>query len=240
MPNIHRFQDKDALAQAAAERFVELAAVTEGNFTVALPGGSTPLPMYEKLASYNLSAQVDWAKVHIFFGDERAVPPTHADSNYGQAQTAFLAHIPIPLENVHRIHGELGAEAAAKRYGLELQAFFDGGAPAFDLHILGMGDDGHTASLFPHITPALHEAKHRAVATGDDHHPHPRITMTPWAINAAHNVIVLVSGEKKAKMLQTVLQGDVLPDTYPIQHINPVGNFFWYVDEAAAAQLTVV
>lgn len=237
MPHIHRFPDKTALAQAAAERFAEMAATTEGNFTVALPGGSTPLPFYEKLASYNVSAKINWAKVHIFFGDERAVGPTHKDSNYGQAQTTFLSKVPIPLENVHRIHGELGAEDAAIRYGKHLQAFFHGGPPTFDLHILGMGDDGHTASLFPNMTTALHETKHRAVATGDDHHPHPRITMTPWAINAAHTALVMVAGKKKADMLQKVLQGPFLPDTYPVQHVKPAGTLLWYVDEAAASQL---
>lgn len=237
MPHIHRFPDKDALAQAAAARFVEMASATAGNFTVALPGGSTPLPLYEQLASYNISAQINWSNVHVFFGDERAVPPTHPDSNYGQAQTTLLGHVPIPLENVHRIHGELGAEAAAKRYGEHLQDFFDGGPPTFDLHILGMGDDGHTASLFPHVSAALHERKHRAVATADANHPHPRITMTPWAISAAHNVLVLVSGENKAEMLRTVLQGPFNPDAYPIQHIKPTGSLIWYVDEAAAARL---
>jgi 6-phosphogluconolactonase len=237
MDNLRVFDDKLTLAEAAAETFVEMASSTEGIFTVALPGGSTPMPLYEKLASYNVSARINWAQVHVFFGDERAVPPTHDDSNYGQAQTALLSHVPIPLENVHRVRGELGADEAAKQYGLELQAFFDGGPPAFDLHILGMGDDGHTASLFPNQTASLYEKKHRAVSVHDNVHPHPRITMTPWAISSALNILVLVSGAKKADMLRTVLQGPHQPDTYPIQHIQPDHGMMWYVDREAAAKL---
>jgi len=238
MTQIDIFDSPEALADATVERFISAASRAGGRFTVALPGGSTPLPVYERLADYNQSARVNWNAVHIFFGDERAVEPTHDDSNYGQAQSALLGHVPIPLENIHRIHGELGAEDAAKRYGEELQAFFDGGPPTIDLHILGMGTDGHTASLFPNAGAALHEEKHRAVATQHHDHPHPRITMTPWAINSAREVLVLVTGEKKADMLRTVLEGPNQPDTYPIQYIQPKGNLHWYVDAAAAAKLT--
>lgn len=241
MPNIEVYKDKEALTKAVADLFVQLAADTEGNFTVALAGGSTPLPVYELLATDTYAAQVDWNKVHIFFGDERAVPPTHNDSNYGAAQTAFLSHVPIPLENVHRMRGELSAEEAAKEYGLMLKEFFDGGAPAIDLHLLGMGGDGHTLSLFPGVTDALEETEHRVIATGGDKHAHPRITMTAWAANASRVIVILAAGEGKADMLRTVIEGEHLPHKYPVQLISPTnGELRWMVDKAAASKLTTI
>ncbi|MEL7232946.1 MAG: 6-phosphogluconolactonase [Chloroflexota bacterium] len=239
MHNIDIYDDKPALIEAAAKLFVEQAAATQDKFTVALAGGSTPLPVYELLATDTYASQVDWNKVHIFFGDERAVPKTHQDSNYGAAQTAFLSHIPIRLENVHRMKGELPVEEAAKDYGLMLKDFFDGGPPAFDLHYLGMGGDGHTLSLFPGVMDALNETEHRVVATGDDKHPHERITLTAWAANASKVVAVLVSGEGKADKLREVLEGEYTPERNPIQLIKPSpGQLLWMVDQAAASKLT--
>ncbi len=237
MNDIHVFDGADALYAAAADLFVQQASAATGDFTVALPGGSTPLPLFRLLATGDYASRVDWNRVHIFFGDERAVPKTHADSNYGQAQTVLLSHVPISLEHVHRIHGEEGAHEAAIRYGQHLQSFFDGGPPAFDLHILGMGTDGHTASLFPGATAALHEQKHRAVPTAHGNHPYERITMTPWAINAAKQILILVSGRKKADMLHRVLNGPHQPELYPIQAIRPQTGPTWYIDQAAAARL---
>lgn len=239
MANINVYTDKLNLVQAAADLFVERVDMADGRFTVALAGGSTPLPVYELLASSKYAAQVDWSKVHVFFGDERAVPPTHEDSNYGAAQTALLAHIPIPLENVHRIKGELPAEEAADDYEAQLAEFFDGGAPTFDLHFLGMGDDGHTLSLFPGVTSVLEEKERRVVATADKQHDHTRVTMTAWAASASHMIAVLVAGQKKAETLKAVLEGAHQPHKYPIQLIKPAhGEMRWMVDEEAAALLT--
>jgi 6-phosphogluconolactonase len=235
--DIHIFEDEAALAAAFAQRFVEGAKAAADRFTVALTGGSTPVPAYRLLATDAYASQVNWDKVHIYFGDDRAVPPNHPDSNYGAAHEALLAHVPIPLENVHRMKGELGAEEGAKDYGLMLKAQF-GDAPDFDLHLLGMGDDGHTASLFPHITDALYESKHRAIATEDDLHPHPRITMTAWAINAAKSVLVMVDGTHKADLMHDVIHGQHQPEVYPIQLIEPAnGVLTWYLDRAAASKL---
>lgn len=241
MTHIEVYNNPEALAHAAADLFVQQAALTQDTFTVALAGGSTPLPVYKLLASATYATQVDWNKVHIFFGDERAVPPTHDDSNYSAAQTAFLSHIPIPLENIHRMKGELGAEAAAKDYGLMLKDFFDGSAPTFDLHFLGMGCDGHTLSLFPGVTAALEETEHRVIATGDDKHAHPRITMSAWAANASRLIVVLAAGESKADMLATVIEGEHDPHAYPIQLIKPTdGELRWLVDKGAASKLSSV
>lgn len=238
MNDLKIFANNNALIQGAADLFVELANTTPGIFTVALAGGSTPLPIYKLLASDLYASRINWNRTHIFFGDERCVPPTHEDSNYKAVQTAFLSHVPIPLENVHRMKGELSPEDGAKDYGLMLQKFFDGGAPAFDLHFLGMGDDGHTASLFPGMTAALTEKKHRVVATDSAKHIHPRLTMTAWAINAAKMIIVLVSGKKKADMLHTFLHGHHQPEQYPIQLIKPInGQLHWFVDQDAASRL---
>ncbi len=239
MANIDVYDNEQHLAEAAANLFVEQAAAADGQFTVSLTGGSTPLPFYRLLATDKYASQVDWNKVQVFFGDERAVPPNHDDSNYAAAQSALLSHVPLPLENVHRMKGELDAEEAAKEYGELLRDFFDGGPPAFDLHIIGMGDDGHTQSLFPHVTDALYEDEHRVIATRHPNHPHPRITMTAWATNTAKLIVALVSGAEKADVLRDVLEGDHQPEVYPVQLIQPAdGEMRWMIDQAAAAKLS--
>ncbi|HEX9919035.1 MAG TPA: 6-phosphogluconolactonase, partial [Pyrinomonadaceae bacterium] len=153
-PNIQIFADADAVARAAAQRFVELARASinsNGRFSVALAGGSTPKRIYELLAGGEFAAQLYWPGVHVFFGDERCVPPDDADSNYRMANEALLSRVGLPDENVHRMRGEGDAVANARLYEDELRDFFGEGAawPEFDLILLGMGDDGHTASLFP-------------------------------------------------------------------------------------------
>ncbi|MCA1555486.1 MAG: 6-phosphogluconolactonase, partial [Acidobacteria bacterium] len=152
-PNLQIFADAGKVARAAAERFIELAresVAAHGRFSVALAGGSTPKRIYELLASDELNAQLDWSAVHIFFGDERCVPPDHADSNYRMANEALLSRVSLPEQNIHRMRGEGDAVANARLYEDELRGFFDGeNWPQFDLVMLGMGDDGHTASLFP-------------------------------------------------------------------------------------------
>src|SRR5688572_13083826 len=167
-PEIKVVPDTAAIAREAAERIVAAAnrAADEGRtFSIALAGGSTPKALYELLATDAYKSRIDWPKVEVFFGDERNVPPDHKDSNYRMAREALLSKVPIPGDNVYRMAGELDAGEAAKQYGQMLKEKF--GEGGLDVVLLGMGDDGHTASLFPH-TPALNEAKHRAVANRVD------------------------------------------------------------------------
>lgn len=234
-PEIKVVPDAAEIAYEAAERIVAAAARAAGEgrtCSVALAGGSTPRTLYELLATGAYKPRIDWAKVEIFFGDERNVPPDHPDSNYRMAREALLAKVPLPGDNVYRMHGELDANEAAMQYGQMLkEKFGDGG---MDVVLLGMGDDGHTASLFPD-TAALNETKHRCVASYVEKLKTWRITLTAPFINRANEVIVLVSGASKAKRLAEVLEGPREPQRLPIQLINPVeGRVIWLTDAAAA------
>jgi 6-phosphogluconolactonase len=238
-PEIKVLPTPDALARAAAELFVtvgEAAIEMRGHFTVALSGGSTPKAMHNVLASDEFRTQIDWTKVEVYFGDERCVPPEHADSNYRMARETLLSKVPIPGDNVYRMRGEIDPNEAAKEYGQMLkEKFGDGG---LDLIYLGMGDDGHTASLFPH-TKALHETKHRCVANYVEKLKTWRITMTAPFINRARHVAILVAGESKASRLSEVLEGPRDPDRLPIQMIQPAdGQLTWLLDSAAAGMTT--
>ena len=235
------FDDAESVARAAAEEFVRLAreAVEErGAFAVALSGGTTPRRVYELLASGEYNARVEWPKVHVFFGDERTVPPEHSDSNYRMAREALLSHVSVPAENVHRIEGLGDAVANASDYESVMRGFFgDAEWPRFDLVFLGMGDDGHTASLFPE-TSALEEARAWAAANWVEKLGAWRITLTAPTINAARRVVFLVTGASKAERLNEVLNGAHDPARLPSQMIRPLdGVLTWYVDRAAAANL---
>ncbi len=229
-----------ALATAAAELFVQRArdAIADhGRFAVALSGGSTPKAMYQRLAEHPLSHEVDWTHVQVFWGDERAVPPDHHESNYLMAQQALLEEVPISSAQIHRIRGELPPDEAADDYEAVLRAFFRGTRPRFDLLLLGMGDDGHTASLFPG-TAALDEAERWVVANYVPKLADWRITLTLPTINAAACVAFLVAGEAKAERLAEVLNGPRDPHRLPAQAIQPTdGELLWLVDQAAAAGL---
>jgi 6-phosphogluconolactonase len=233
MPDIVVLPDRDALAREAADRFVALARsaiAAHGRFTVALSGGSTPQLLYERL----VTQPIEWQHVHVFWGDERCVPPDHPDSNYGMAQRDLLSHIDIPAQNVHRLQGELDPVQAAQRYEAELRAVF-GSSPRFDLILLGLGTDAHTASLFPG-TPALHEQQRWVVAHYVDKLQANRLTLTPPIINAAANVIFLIAGSDKAAALRSVWHGPHDPDRFPAQIVMPTtGRVIWLVDQAAAA-----
>lgn len=226
------------LAQAGLEQVVQAAktaVAARGHFYFALSGGSTPRLLYERLASETAFERDWWRHTHIFWGDERCLPPTHPDSNYHMARAALLDHVPIPPENIHRMAGEREPEQAAADYEVELERVF-GGPPRFDLILLGMGRDGHTASLFPH-TPALRERTRRAVANFyAPVEPPWRITLTLPVINAA-GVIFLVSGADKAETLRQVLEGEYKPDDLPAQLVRPAGGSLWLVDTAAARLL---
>ena len=231
--------DAKAVAAEAADRVTEAAqrAIAErGKFSIALSGGSTPKALYALLTAEPYRSRIDWSKVHVLFGDERAVPPDHKDSNYKMADEALLSKVPIPKDQVHRMKGELGerADEAAKEYGLMLKSQFPDG---LDVVLLGMGGDGHTASIFPH-TPAVSEKEHRVLgyfAENSSTGKSWRITMTAPFINRAREILVLLAGADKAARLSEVLEGPEDPERLPIQLIKPAnGKIVWIMDVAAA------
>ncbi|MGH7466489.1 MAG: 6-phosphogluconolactonase [Longimicrobiales bacterium] len=236
----------DALMRAAAEVFVRCAIHAiraRGRFAVALSGGATPKGLYELLASDPYRASLDWELVEVFWSDERCVPPDDPASNYRLARESLLDHLPVPEANVHRIHGEDDPTEAAANYERALRAVFatPEGPPRrepgghFDLALLGLGEDGHTASLFPG-TAAIHERTRWAVAHYVAALSTWRVTLTLLAINAAANVAFLVSGRDKAKMLRQVTEGPYRPDLFPAQMVAPrEGRLRWLVDHAAAS-----
>ena len=239
--DIRIFETAEEVARAATDYFAAVAVRsidTDGRFSVALAGGSTPRRTYQLLATDEYRNRIPWSQVHIFFGDERSVPATHADSNYRMAEEAMISLLPIPAPNVHRMIGRGDAAANASLYESEMQTFFDGATwPRFDLVLLGMGDDGHTASLFPG-TEALNEARAWAVANWVEKLQTFRITLTAPAINHAANIVFLVAGAGKAERLPEVLRGPHNPLQLPAQLIQPVdGSLVWLVDKAAAARL---
>lgn len=238
-PEITVLPDPAAVAAEAAERLVraaEEAIALSSRFSVALAGGSTPRALFELLAGDAYRNRVDWPNVHVYFGDERTVPPDHRDSNYGMARATLLSKVPIPETQVHRMRGEIDPQEAAKEYGQLLKdQFGDGG---LDLILLGMGDDGHTASLFPG-TPALAEPKHRAFANPVPKLNTTRITMTAPFINRAREVLITVTGANKASRLSEVLEGPRDTERLPVQLIQPTtGKLTWLVDAAAAGMET--
>lgn len=229
----------DFIEQAAHRIVTIIKATLEFNprFSIALSGGSTPAPIYEELAT-TYRDRVNWQQVDFFIVDERTVPPEHADSNFGMIYNTLLRHIPIKPTQIFRFQGEIAAEEAAHVYESQLHKYFKDSTPGFDLTLLGMGDDGHTASLFPH-TEALHETHRRAVVNVVPQLDTTRLTLTAPFINQSANITFLVSGENKANALMNVLEGPPKPEQYPAQLIKPVqGDLLWLVDEAAASQLT--
>ena len=234
-PEIKVVPDASALALEGAERFVSLAheAIDQrGRFCAALSGGRTPEQMFQLLAEDPYRSQVLWQKVEIFFGDERCVPPDSPESNYHTASESLIRKVPIPGDNVYRMRGEIDPNEAAIEYGQMLkEKFGDGG---LDLVFLGMGPDGHTASLFPG-TEALRETRHRCVANYVPKLGAWRITMTAPFINRASAVLFLVAGADKAQRVAEVLEGPPDPERLPSQLIRPdPGKLLWLLDAAAA------
>ena len=230
--NVRVYESPKELAAAAASSFVEDAAgaiAERGRFAVALAGGSTPKATYEALARDH-PGDVDWPNVHAFFGDERTVPPEHEDSNYRMAREALLNLVAIG--SVHRMRGELPPEEAAASYERDLGQFFGGEFPVLDLVMLGIGEDGHTASLFPE-TPALEVTDRLAVANPVPKLDTTRLTLTAPVLSAARAVYFLVAGESKAKALREILEGDADPRRYPAKLVRPPGGPTWFVDRAA-------
>lgn len=246
MNQVQILADAEAVSAAAAGEFVNLAGeavARRGRFTVALSGGSTPRRLYQLLAEMPYRTQVAWDRVEFFWGDERAVPPDHPDSNYGLAAAALLTKLDLPPERIHRIHAERAErDAAARDYEEEIARVFEVPAkpapPAFDLILLGMGADGHTASLFPG-SDGLRERQRWVVSHLIPKLGAERITLTTPILNRAREIRMLVAGEDKANTLRAVLEGPRDPERLPAQLVQPDGGcLIWLADQAAASQLT--
>ncbi|HET7814687.1 MAG TPA: 6-phosphogluconolactonase [Candidatus Baltobacteraceae bacterium] len=236
--NLHVFDTPEVLARGLADAFVEHAGraiSARGSFNVALAGGTTPKAAYALLAQSPRRDGVQWDRVQVFFGDERCVPPDDADSNYRMACETFLNAVPVPKANIHRMRGEDDPPQAADDYASLLIALL-GEQPRLDLIMLGMGPDGHTASLFPGTDPRTDEERLVRAVWVEKMKTH-RITLTPAVINAAYAVIIATEGAGKAAMLRTVRDGAHNPVEYPVQIVDPAGGALeWYVDRAAASQ----
>jgi len=242
----HIYADADALAKAAATELLQQAqrAVSEqGIFTLSLAGGSTPRKLYTLLATDPAYREFPWAQTHLFFGDERHVPPSHLDSNYLMVSTTLLSSGLVPAANVHRVRAELpDANMTAADYDVEMRTFFNAvlrfnNCPRFDVILLGMGPDGHTASLFPD-SKALEEKERWVVANWVEKFKSFRITFTFPVLNSARSVMLLVAGADKTDMLHNVLVADRKADLYPVQRVQPLdGTKTWYLDRAAAARV---
>jgi len=232
------------MSKAAAEwiaHSVECTLDARGQYLIALSGGSTPLELYQLFSEEPYTSDIDWTRIVFFWSDERCVSTESPDSNYHQAMKTFIEQLPVPLGHIHRVLGERGGQAAALAYEETLLRYADSGQfiPVFDLVLLGLGEDGHTASIFPGSPLATFENK-LAVGTqtmiGET--PSERVTMTPRLINAARTVIFMVSGEKKAEAVRATLKGpnDLLH--WPARRISPQsGELIWMLDSAAARYL---
>jgi 6-phosphogluconolactonase len=263
---IQTFPTPERLADAVARHIVAHAAAAiaaTGRFTLALAGGSTPRAAYSRLATGDSGLELDWQRTHVIWSDERCVPPDDPRSNYRMAKEALLDRVPIPASQIHRMRGEDDPEKAAADYERELRDLLchpersegaktpglDGQPPSgpfaalrvtngLDLVLLGLGEDGHTASLFPGQA-GVRETARWVVATLNPDATMWRITLTPAVLNAARNVTFVVSGASKAARLQQVLQGPSTPDILPAQAIRPAqGQLTWMVDETAAGKTT--
>ena len=235
------FKDKNSLSIGAAELFSQCAGKAirkRGTFLVALSGGGTPRGMYETLASPLYRDRVDWEHTEVFWGDERCVSICDERSNCGMAFQYLLGRIPIPRENIHPILCEENPSRGAKEYEKFLRAFFKGQRPRFDLILLGLGENGHTASLFPG-TGILHEMNNLVGCLHVKKEKYRRVSLTAPAINQAAVVAFMVTGASKASVLRDVLEGPFDPDRLPAQMIKPVdGELLWLIDRDAASLLT--
>ena len=246
-PELHIIENSEEVAAEAADLFVWLgkqAIQTGGRFRVALSGGSTPRALHRALAAPGLARQLDWTKVEFFFGDERCVPPDHPESNYGMADATLFRPLGIAAQQVFRMHGEAKDQnQAAREYEAVLHRQFGTKPPTwphFDLILLGLGEDGHTASLFPG-TEALHERIRLVVPNRSPKGVAPRLTLTIPIVNQAQTVVFLVSGGSKASVVKQVLEGrETDRNRPPAQLIHPEqGRLIWFLDRAAASELAL-
>ena len=236
-PTTRIFDNRQQMVEACAAWLVNRIAQTQGRFAIALSGGSTPKPLYARLATPDIARRIPWDRVHVFWGDERCVPADHPDNNARMASEALLSHVPIPPANIHTIPTEGEPEAAAAAYQRTLQDFYgawmrDPSRPLFDVILLGMGDDGHTASLFPGA-PQLEEASAWVVAVRNQK-PETRITLTYPALASARTVLFMVEGAAKQPAVTRVFAGD---RALPATRVHADGEVIWYLDRSAAPGL---
>lgn len=238
--NVKIFPTPEALSHAAAEHIIAVAQASvaaKGKFAISLSGGSTPERLFQLFAQAPFRQQMPWQQSYFFWGDERCVPLNDERNNAHTAIKLLFEKIDVPAENTFRIPTDQAPEVAAAQYEQTIKDFFGTEPPRFDLMLLGMGDNGHTASLFPQ-TKVLHETQHLVQSEYIQEVRMHRVTMTAPLINQSHRIIFLVTGANKAEMLKTVLQGAHEPALYPAQLIKPVdGELLWMVDEAAAAAI---
>ena len=235
-PRIDVSADPTALAHRVAQWIADLACHSTGRFSVALSGGSTPKRLYQMLAAEPLRDVLPWDRVHWFWGDDRFVPRDTPDSNYGMARDAMLAHVPVPAANIHGIPIEGDPSASARAYEAELKTFYgsdtlDPARPLFDVMLLGMGPDGHTASLFPG-KPALNETQHWVTGVPEPGLTPfvPRVTLTFPALASSRSVAFVAAGADKHAMMQRALSGD---RALPSARVTSDGELIWFIDEAA-------
>jgi 6-phosphogluconolactonase len=240
MPDTRIYPTGALAARAIADQIVSIAENSinaRGRFTILLSGGHTPRPLYALLAAREFNDQIDWSNVHAFFSDERCVPPEHPDSNNHMVRHVLLDNVPIPVSHIYRIHGEIDPEQAAHDYEKILHDFFgrrEAGGARFDLSLLGVGEDGHTASLFPG-SDALNETERWVRAVYAEHLESWRVTLTPLALNAAQNTFFFVTGESKADIMRGILKPSDGDTPLPVHAIKPRTNApRWYLDQAAA------
>ena len=237
-PEVKIFDTGTLLVESLSEHVKDKIHKKTGNFYMALSGGSTPKLWFQHLSGYHLN-DVEWGKVQLFWGDERCVPYNDPESNYGVTRKLLLEHVPVPPENIHPVATELNPENAAKDYQEKLIKIFPGNqkVPAFDLIILGMGEDGHTASIFPWEIE-LWDANSLCVV---GHHPdtgQSRVSFSGKLINHAHEIIFLVMGEKKADKVAEIIAGKPEAADYPASLVSPEsGQLFWFIDKLAASKL---
>jgi 6-phosphogluconolactonase len=237
---LHIYNNADELSKEAAKWIADYITATlqkQERFTIALSGGSTPQKLHTILAAPPYKESIDWGRIHFFWGDERAVPFEDSRNNAKMAYDTLLNHVPVNANHIHVMRTDVDPQTAAREYENILHQYFNHSRVSFDLVLLGMGDDGHTLSLFPN-TPVIHEEKKLATAFFLKEQDMYRITLTAPIVNRAACVAFLVAGPGKAHALKEVIDGDYRPDTYPSQVIKPTsGELYWFIDKAAAALL---
>jgi 6-phosphogluconolactonase len=237
---LHIFDDKEIMSDQLALWIVNLVQDTlkkQELFTLVLSGGSTPKLLFQKLASDQYKSKIDWKRIHLFWGDERVVPFDDDRNNAKMSYDILINHIDIPAGQVHIMRTDIDPNVSAGEYEKLLHTFFDNKSESFDLVLLGMGDDGHTLSLFPG-SPIIKEHTNWVNSVYNEQQEMYRVTLMPAIVNRASNLVFMVDGAKKATVLQQVLEGEYQPEKLPSQLIKPMtGKLHWFLDRAAATEL---
>ena len=237
---LYIFDDKEIMSEELASWIEDLVQATLKNqdfFTLVLSGGGTPKLLFQKLASDKYKSKIDWKRVHIFWGDERVVPFEDDRNNAKMAYDILINHVDVPPGQVHIMRTDIEPEQAAEEYEKILHQYFDKTPNSFDLVLLGMGDDGHTLSLFPG-SPIIEEQEHWVNSVYNTEQKMYRITLMPAIVNKASNIAFMVDGDKKANVLKKVIRGPYMPRELPAQIIKPVnGKLHWFLDKAVAKEL---